>query len=122
MNQIECHPYLNQHRLMAFCNANNIRITAYSPLGCKDRLWTSPLDDQPLLEHTTLQGIAKKHRKSIAQILLRWQVRCLTVKKYFLPGNKGKRNKSLILFLKGNKTTNFSQEKLSGTQNLDRTV
>jgi len=74
VNQIECHPYLNQHRLMAFCNANNIRITAYSPLGCKDRLWTSPLDDQPLLEHTTLRGIAKKHKKSIAQILLRWQI------------------------------------------------
>ena len=78
VNQIECHPYLNQHRLMAFCNANNIRITAYSPLGCKDRLWTSPLDDQPLLEHTTLQGIAKKHKKSIAQILLRWQVMFLS--------------------------------------------
>jgi len=74
VNQIECHPYLNQHRLMAFCKSNNIRITAYSPLGCKDRLWKSQKDDQPLLEHPALLRMSRHYEKSIAQILLRWQI------------------------------------------------
>ena len=74
VNQIERHPYLNQHRLMSFCNANNIRITAYSPLGCKARLWRSLDNDQPLLDQPLLLGIAKHYEKSIAQVLLRWQV------------------------------------------------
>ena len=81
VNQIECHPYLNQHRLLSFCNANNIRITAYSPLGCKDRLWKSPDDDQPLLDQPLLLRIAKHYEKSIAQVLLRWQVCSQTITK-----------------------------------------
>lgn len=75
VNQIECHPYLNQHKLMAFCQSNEIQITAYSPLGCKDRIWSSP-NDEPysLLEHPTLLKLSKKYDKSVAQIILRWQV------------------------------------------------
>lgn len=76
VNQIECHPYLNQGRLIAFCSAQDIQVTAYSPLGCQDRTWSSPNDVQtPLLQNPILVGLSKKHGKSVAQIILKWQVR-----------------------------------------------
>ncbi|KAI0761639.1 Aldo/keto reductase [Trametes elegans] len=33
VNQVELHPCLPQHALLAFCAAHGIRLTAYSPLG-----------------------------------------------------------------------------------------
>lgn len=37
MNQIEMHPYLNQRKLVEFCKARNVAVTAYSPLRSQDR-------------------------------------------------------------------------------------
>ena len=59
---------------MAFCKAQDIHITAYSPLGCKDRVWRSDNDDVPLLEHPILLQVAKKYEKTVPQLLLKWQV------------------------------------------------
>ena len=73
VNQVECHPYLNQSKLKAFCQDNNVLLTAYSPLGSPNRPWAAP-DEPKLLDDPKLVDIAKKYNKSPAQIILRWQV------------------------------------------------
>ncbi|PSQ85810.1 MAG: aldehyde oxidoreductase [Bacteroidetes bacterium QH_2_63_10] len=37
MNQVEMHPYLPQRDLLAFAEEHDVPLTAYSPLGSKDR-------------------------------------------------------------------------------------
>lgn len=61
VNQVEMHPRLTQGELRAFCEANDIRIMAYSPLA-----------HGALLDDPAVMGIADKHRKSPAQVCIRW--------------------------------------------------
>ena len=73
MNQIECHPYLNQINLSDFCSSNGIMVTAYSPLGSPKR--PNQQENEPvLMEEPIILKIASQCAKSSAQILIRYQI------------------------------------------------
>jgi alcohol dehydrogenase (NADP+) len=75
VNQVECHPFLPQTELLAWCKSRGIVLTAYSPLGSPDRpaRLVSAGDPAPLGD-TTVAGIAAAARLEPAQVLLRWQL------------------------------------------------
>lgn len=63
VNQVEFHPRLSQDELRAFCKDQGIQFEAWSPL----------MQGQ-LLDNPVLKGIAEKYGKSIAQIIIRWDL------------------------------------------------
>jgi len=75
VNQVELHPFLQQNKMLEFCNKENIVATAYSPLGSNDRPAKFKAPDEPsLLENPTIVEIAKTHGYSPAQVLIRWAI------------------------------------------------
>jgi diketogulonate reductase-like aldo/keto reductase len=63
VNQVELHPHLTQKELLAYCKAEGIQLEAWSPLK-----------QGQLLNHPVLEDIAQKYNKSVAQVILRWDL------------------------------------------------
>ncbi|XP_060052632.1 aldo-keto reductase family 1 member D1 isoform X2 [Erinaceus europaeus] len=73
-NQVECHPYFAQPKLLKFCQQHDIVIVAYSPLGTsRNPLWVN-VATPALLEDSLLNSLGKKYNKTAAQIVLRFNV------------------------------------------------
>ncbi|XP_051979118.1 aldo-keto reductase family 1 member D1-like [Xyrauchen texanus] len=86
-NQVECHPYFSQPKLLDFCRQNDIVIVGYSPLGTsRDASWVN-LKSPPLLEDTVLVSIGEKYNKSPAQVSLRFNIQrgVVVIPKSFSP-------------------------------------
>ncbi len=73
VNQVECHPYLNQRQLLDFCRNLDVQLVAYSPFGSPDRPWAKP-GEPKILEDPKLMTVAKSHGTSVAQVLIQWQL------------------------------------------------
>ncbi len=62
-NQIECHPFLNQDTVIAYCRKQGMAVVAYSPIARGGAIGDK-----------LLEKIGKAHGKTAAQICLRWLV------------------------------------------------
>ena len=74
-NQVELQPYLQQPALKEFCDARGIELTAYSPLGSRDRPdeFKAP-DELDLFQDPTITAIAERLGATPAQVLIRWAI------------------------------------------------
>ncbi len=67
INQIELHPLNNRRDVVEYCRAYNIQIEAHSPFARGSAV-------KELMDNPVLLDIAKKYNKSVAQVILRWDV------------------------------------------------
>ena len=65
VNQIRYHPHFTQQPLVVYCEKHGITVEAWSPLGGTGG---------NLLDDPVLKKIAEKNAKSVAQIVLRWDL------------------------------------------------
>lgn len=73
-NQVECHPYFTQPKLLKFCQQHDIVIVAYSPLGtCRNPTWVN-VSSPPLLKDELLNSLGEKYNKTAAQVALRFNI------------------------------------------------
>jgi methylglyoxal/glyoxal reductase len=63
VNQVEYHPRLTQKEVKAFCHQHGIQFEAWSPL------MQGQLFDNPILKE-----VASKYNKTVAQVILRWDL------------------------------------------------
>ncbi|WP_026694462.1 aldo/keto reductase [Peribacillus kribbensis] len=63
VNQVEYHPQLSQLELREYCKKQGIQLEAWSPLM-----------QGGLFENEVLKEIASRHNKTVAQVILRWDL------------------------------------------------
>ena len=75
MLQIESHPYLTQEKLIRLCRQHDIDVTAFSPLGALSYLELEMAEQhESVLQQDVVLAVAADHKRTPAQIVLRWGV------------------------------------------------
>jgi 2,5-diketo-D-gluconate reductase A len=64
VNQIELHPMLQQRETRDYCAQQGIWVESYSPL----------MQGGEVLRHPIIAGLAERHGRTPAQVVLRWHV------------------------------------------------
>ena len=88
VHQIELHPYLTQPRMLRYCAQEKIAVTAFSPLGSPSYASIGMArPDENVLHDPVVTAIAAAHRRTPAQITLRWGVQrgCAVIPKTQTP-------------------------------------
>ncbi|XP_052012878.1 aldo-keto reductase family 1 member C21 isoform X1 [Apodemus sylvaticus] len=73
-NQVECHLYLNQMKLLDFCKSKDIVLVAYGVLGTQRYSGWVDQNSPVLLDEPVLGSLAKKYSRTPALIALRYQL------------------------------------------------
>jgi alcohol dehydrogenase (NADP+) len=90
VNQVELHPYLQQQKLLSYCEEKGIVLAAYSPLGSGDRPQHMRGSQAPsLLDDPVIGQIAKARQASPAAVLVAWAIQRGTIP---LPKATGRRH------------------------------
>lgn len=63
--QVECHPFYQQEDLREFLQENNILMEAWAPFA---------EEKKHIFQNDVLKTIAQKYEKSVAQVILRWNI------------------------------------------------
>jgi len=64
VNQVELHPGFPRNKLREFCMQHGIQVQAWSPLG----------QGRGLLDDSTVRRVARRNRRTPAQVVLRWHL------------------------------------------------
>ena len=72
-NQVEYHPFQQPKHLIEYCRQEGIVFEGYSPLA-KGQVFSNP----------TVLRIAEKHRRTPAQICIRWSIQVVALFRHFL--------------------------------------
>lgn len=105
VNQVEFHPLLIQNELREFCKKNSIQLQAWSPLM-----------RGKIFEISLLEELARKYKKTISQVVLRWglQMGVVTIPKSTTP-SRIKENAAIFDF-------EISKEDIIKIQQLDKGI
>ena len=75
VNQVELHPFFTQEGLRATHQKLGIATQAWSPIGGVMRYFTDDPEAAPSpLSHPVITGLATRHGKTAAQVILRWHL------------------------------------------------
>jgi len=73
--QVELHPQLTQEKLLRFCRERDIAVTAFSSFGAPSYVGIGmAAASESCLQDPTVKAIAAAHRRTPAQVVLRWAV------------------------------------------------
>jgi diketogulonate reductase-like aldo/keto reductase len=75
VNQVELHPFVAQPRLREAHARFGIVTQAWSPIGGVNRYWAGNAGTAPdPLTHPVIVGLADRHGRTPAQVILRWHI------------------------------------------------